>query len=75
MVGRYYTIKFNVLDRYECEAYDHEVEYDTFEEAEKDFNEIIAEFEKYGESDYYSMELMQCGNGEEASMLEIYWFE
>lgn len=75
MVSKYYTIKFNVLDMYESETYDHEVEFDTLEEAEKEFDRIIAEFEKDGEADYYSMELMECGGGEEAYTLEIFWFE
>ena len=75
MVPTYYVIKFNVLDDYECETYDHEAEYDSYEEAKGDYDKIIEEFEKYGDVGYYSMELMQCGNGEEAFTLETYWFD
>ena len=74
-IPKYYTIQFNVTDMYDCESYDHEIEFDSLEEARKEFDRIIEEYERDGESDYYSMELMECGNGEDAYSLDTFWFD
>lgn len=71
----YYTIQFRSLDDYGCSAYDFEAEFDTLEEAEKDFKQWIEDDEKMGVDDYVEMILFQCGNGEEPIELDSYEFE
>lgn len=66
----YYTVKFS-----DDEGYAGEVDFDTFEEAKKAFDELVKNDVDGVWSDYSDMELLKCGNGEEPTLLDIYFFE